>query len=252
MTKAQGGIGRQPGRKREEGKRGTQRPTAAMARDIAAIVDAERRAADALQAMTTAAPAAEAPTPTEPEDAAPFGARYFRELLEKMTEQCDRENRLKREANERARKAEAGESRWKALAEQRKDERDAAREDARAWAENVHQVEDEMDGLAESPAAHLPVIGKESRGDGGGKGRKRWPLWIVELIIEQLIHGTPPAAIPDNILSQDRLVTGRDGQEVPSVGFCRDMRVVLRILDRRQRARARRGLREPDALRQGR
>jgi hypothetical protein len=53
---------------------------------------------------------------------------------------------------------------------------------------------------------------------------------MVQLILEQLINGTPPAAIPGNIYSQDRLTTGRDGQEVPSVDFCRKMRIVLRIL----------------------
>ena len=35
-----------------------------------------------------------------------------------------------------------------------------------------------------------------SRGDG-----KKWPLWIVQLILEQLVNVTPPTSIFQNIVS---------------------------------------------------
>ena len=120
---------------------------------------------------------------------------------------------------------------WLNVAAQRLKDRLKAQESQRSWREDLHTVEDEMDGLAsEARVSELPSIGMQSRCVGSGPGQRRWPMWMVQLILEQLIHGTPPAAIPDNILSQDNLTTGREGQEVPSVDFCRDMRIVLRIL----------------------
>ena len=76
------------------------------------------------------------------------------------------------------------------LAAARLVDRDAARSSQRAWREELEQVEDEMEGLVSAPlVSDLPVIGKEARGAGGGKGEKRWPLWIVQLILELLVDG---------------------------------------------------------------
>ena len=35
----------------------------------------------------------------------------------------------------------------------------------------------------------------------GSKGRPRWGLDVWELIIEQLVNGTPPSAVNNNIIS---------------------------------------------------
>ena len=140
-------------------------------------------------------------------------------------------NDLRNDANARARKAEKQAERAKGEAQKRLTDREEAREDSRAWREDLHEVEDEMEGLAsEARVSDLPVIGKEKRGVGGGSGRASWPLWMIQLILEKLVLGIPPASIPDDIILQDRITTGRTGQEVPSVDFCRQMRIVLRIL----------------------
>ena len=107
------------------------------------------------------------------------------------------------------------------LAETRLTEREEAEESERTWREKLHEATDELRALAkDARVSRLPAVGKPRRGVGGGKGEKRWPMWMVQLILEQLIHGTPPAAIPDNILSHDRLMTGRDGPQGSAFAGC--------------------------------
>ena len=228
MTRKQGGLGRHPGKKRAACKSGAQQPSLVSARDLAAAL----RDAEALVGLAThTSPSAEGPTPPTRPPAQPGTYRFERERADALEKKFQNERELKRDANARARASDAKLERATGLSAQRLKDRDEAQESQRSWREDLHDLEDEMDGLAsETIVADLPAIGKAKRGVGGGKGEKRWPMWMVQLILEQLIHGTPPAAIPDNILSQDRLTTGREGQELPSVGFCRDMRIVLNIL----------------------
>ena len=217
------GLGRKPGKKRFAPKAGTKNAAKAAARDAAQ----DARDAAALVAMANPSPATTgARTPGPRAEAVPGGARFFREQLEKVTADRDKQQRLKNGANARARVSEKAAERESKLAAKRMAERDAARISERAWGEELH----EMEGLAdERLVSDLPAIGRESR-VGSGKGEKRWPMWMVQLIIELLVNGVHPRSIPTSILAQDRITTGRTGQEVPSVNFCRDMRVVLRIL----------------------
>lgn len=60
---------------------------------------------------------------------------------------------------------------------------------------------------------------KKERPIGRHGGGAKWPVSIVQRICEQLVNGTPPSAIPANILSMFAL----DGivlEDVPSVSFC--------------------------------
>mmetsp|Transcript_9019 Transcript_9019/g.15350 ORF Transcript_9019/g.15350 Transcript_9019/m.15350 type:complete len:310 (+) Transcript_9019:2116-3045(+) len=67
--------------------------------------------------------------------------------------------------------------------------------------------------------------------EGSRGGGWVWPLWIVQLILEQLVNGTPPTAIPKNIRAQARLSTyGSKDIDVPCDEYCRSMRAVLRIV----------------------
>ena len=67
---------------------------------------------------------------------------------------------------------------------------------------------------------------KESRGEAWA-----WPLWIVQLVLEQLVNGVPPASIPAVIRSHAEAVAEPgESVDVPSVNFCRSMRAVLRVL----------------------
>ena len=44
------------------------------------------------------------------------------------------------------------------------------------------------------------TIGKVLQKEGSGKGGSyNWPIWMVQLILEHLVNGTPPSAISLNI-----------------------------------------------------
>ena len=53
----------------------------------------------------------------------------------------------------------------------------------------------------------IPDYEPMTRAVGDGAGRRAWPLWMVQLILEQLINGTAPDAIPKNIRSHAALTT---------------------------------------------
>ena len=52
--------------------------------------------------------------------------------------------------------------------------------------------------LSVKEGKNIEFIGKVREGN---RGRPSWPLFMYELIMEQLVNGTPPSAISDNILS---------------------------------------------------
>ncbi len=62
-------------------------------------------------------------------------------------------------------------------------------------------------------------------------GSCRWPLWVVELICELLVNGTPPSAIPANIGTMYQTLYGREPDEpLPSDNFVRECRVVVEVI----------------------
>ena len=111
-------------------------------------------------------------------------SKYLRNKNATLEQECADANRLRYEAHARARAAEEREERAKALAAKRLLERNAARESERAWREELHAADDEDDGGEDAP--NLRIIGKDAKGEGGGKGRAPWPLWMVQLIIEKI------------------------------------------------------------------
>jgi hypothetical protein len=65
----------------------------------------------------------------------------------------------------------------------------------------------------------------------GAKGHGRWwPWWVRAMIMEQLINGTPPTAIPANLVSDAAYLVPFLEVHVPSVDFCRQMRSELRVV----------------------
>ena len=74
-------------------------------------------------------------------------------------------------------------------------------------------------------AQPLVTIGKVIQKEGAGKGGYyTWLIWMVQLILEQIVNGTPPAAISPTIASQDALaMTGVKVimQELPRMNFIR-------------------------------
>ena len=59
------------------------------------------------------------------------------------------------------------------------------------------------------------------------------PIWTVQLILEQLVNGTPPKEISPNIASQDAVaILGVKFivQDLSSINFIRSCRTVLQII----------------------
>jgi hypothetical protein len=59
------------------------------------------------------------------------------------------------------------------------------------------------------------------------RGRSRnWPPWVVQMIYELLINGTP-TAVPSTIQSIYEMLYGECPEELTSVNFVRECRVVV-------------------------
>lgn len=61
-------------------------------------------------------------------------------------------------------------------------------------------------------------------------GGRRWPVWVVQLICELLVNGTPPSAIPSNIETMYETLYNEKPEERPSVNFVRECRVVVEVI----------------------
>jgi hypothetical protein len=61
-------------------------------------------------------------------------------------------------------------------------------------------------------------------------GARRWPIWVVQLICELLVNGTAPSAIPTNIQTMYETLYGEKPEELPSVNFVRECRVVVEVI----------------------
>jgi len=61
-------------------------------------------------------------------------------------------------------------------------------------------------------------------------GSRQWPAWVVLLICELLVHGTAPTAIPSNIQTLYTTLYGKAPEELPSVNYVRECRVVVEVM----------------------
>ena len=80
-------------------------------------------------------------------------------------------------------------------------------------------------------AQPVVTIGKVPQKEGSRKGGSHiWPIWIVQLILEQLVNVMLPAFISPNISSQDYLdMPGVNVvvQELPRINFIQSYRMVI-------------------------
>ena len=51
-------------------------------------------------------------------------------------------------------------------------------------------------------------------------GRRTWPVWVVQLIFELLVNGTPPSAIPANIQTIYETLHGEKTDDLPWLVLC--------------------------------
>ena len=61
-------------------------------------------------------------------------------------------------------------------------------------------------------------------------GSRHWPPWVVQMICELLINGTAPTAVPSTIQSIYETLYDESPEELPSVNFVRECRVVVEII----------------------
>ena len=72
---------------------------------------------------------------------------------------------------------------------------------------------------------------RKGRSDNKAGGAHVWPIWMLQLVLEMLVNGTPPSAIPLNIKSQAALTTpGVIIEDLPGLGYVRNCRTILRVI----------------------
>ena len=72
---------------------------------------------------------------------------------------------------------------------------------------------------------------RKGRSDNKAGGAHVWPIWMLQLVLEMLVNGTPPSAIPLNIKSQAALTTpGVIIEDFPGLGYVRNCRTILRVI----------------------
>lgn len=90
----------------------------------------------------------------------------------------------------------------------------------------VDEQERRLDNL--DKAVPIKVVQKTRE---GSKGRPRWGLDVWELIIEQLVNGTPPSAVNNNIISNVlKFSPTTIIKELPSIWTIRRARTVLLVI----------------------
>ncbi len=61
-------------------------------------------------------------------------------------------------------------------------------------------------------------------------GKRPWPPWVVQLICELLVTGTPPSSIPQIIQTFCEALLQEKPKELPSVNFVRECRVIMEVI----------------------
>lgn len=93
-----------------------------------------------------------------------------------------------------------------------------------AYSELQERYEDQKKQL--SSLTPIPFIGKVR--EEGKKGAPSWPLFVWEMLLEQLVNGTPPTAVNANIRSiVERVSPGTEIRQLPSIWTIRRARTVL-------------------------
>jgi hypothetical protein len=67
--------------------------------------------------------------------------------------------------------------------------------------------------------------GKHTKG-----GSRCWPTWVVLMVCKLLINGTAPSAVPTNIQTIYEALYNEQPEELPSVNFVRECRVIVEVM----------------------
>ena len=95
----------------------------------------------------------------------------------------------------------------------------------------VEELEQALhEGAAEALEKMAAIRTLATAGRGTGSHGRWWPWWVRAMIMEQLINGTPPTAIPANLVSDATYLVPFLEVHVPTARFCSQMRGELRIV----------------------
>jgi hypothetical protein len=138
-----------------------------------------------------------------------------------------------REAIRQANKSMKRSGDIQALAESNREEIKQMHGELSAYRIAVLELKEQLDestlhlSIAEA-AVPIKAIAKSRDGRGGTSS---WPLYVWELIIEQLVNGTPPTAINSNIISMIKTFSPTTTiSELPSIWTIRRARTVLLVI----------------------
>ena len=85
--------------------------------------------------------------------------------------------------------------------------------------------------VAKELAKELSPIARIAKIRVGQRGAKKWGLDMWELILEQLVNGTPPSAVKDNIVTHLKKFSPKTKiVELPSIWTIRRARTVLLVI----------------------
>ena len=92
-----------------------------------------------------------------------------------------------------------------------------------------HKLDDALKELTKAnDAVPIKMFGKVRQGN---TGNPRWPLYVWELIIEQIVNGTPPSCIINNIVTMIKVFSPTtEIRELPSNWTIRRARTVLLVV----------------------
>ena len=77
-------------------------------------------------------------------------------------------------------------------------------------------------------AVPIKVFGKACEGN---RGNLRWPLYVWELILEQIVNGTPPSCINNNIVTMIKIFSPTTQiHDLPSIWTIRRAQTVLLVI----------------------
>lgn len=121
-----------------------------------------------------------------------------------------------------------------ARAEKLSDTRLAKMREADELASELQERVDSLEAMLHEGAADAvqkleQIRALKTASSGTGHARS-WPWFVRAMVINQLVNGTPPTAIPGNITSDAAYLVPFLEVHVPSVDFCRRMRGELRIV----------------------
>ena len=140
-------------------------------------------------------------------------------------------------------KRKAKQSSWKAksLAERRLQKWHGERNARRVAEDELVELQKQNEGtiavmqrykaLAES--CSQKEMKKEWEDEAAAKrrgGARRWPVWVVQLICELLVNGTPPVTVRENIRTMYWTLYNKAPEDLPSVSFIRDCRTKVEVI----------------------